>query len=74
MVRSLDSSQLLGRTREASYDWSDVISTAWVGEDGDELRIDLASAPRALVFSGVRGDLERLAATARNRRESGATA
>jgi hypothetical protein len=64
VVRSLDSSQLLGRTREAVYAWSDVVATAWVGEDGDELRLNFARAPRALVFSGLKRDLDALAAAA----------
>ena len=57
-VRSLDSSQLLGRTREVTYAWADVRVVAWVGENSDELRLDFAHAPRSLVFSGRRSDLE----------------
>jgi hypothetical protein len=59
-VRSLDSSQLLGRTREAICAWTDVRTTAWVGENGDELRLDFTRTPRALVFSGLRRDLDAL--------------
>jgi hypothetical protein len=63
-VRSLDSSQLLGRTREATCAWTEVRATSWVGDGSDELRIDFNASPRALVFSGARRDLEILAAAA----------
>lgn len=62
VVRSVDSSQILGRRREVGYGWDEVRSTAWVGKSGDQLRLDFATAPRALVFSGTRRDLETLAA------------
>jgi hypothetical protein len=68
VVRSLDSSQLLGPSREVLYPWTDVVDTAWVGEDSDELRINFARAPRALVFSGIRRDLDALAAAVQARR------
>jgi hypothetical protein len=64
VVRSVDSSQLLGRTREVAVAWTDVQAAAWVGEDGDELRLDFVRAPRALVFAGTRRDLEALHAAA----------
>lgn len=70
VLRSIDSSQLLGRTREATFRWSDVRALQWVGEDHDELRVDFARTPRALVFSGGRRDLTALHAAITQRRGS----
>ena len=60
LVRSVDSSQLLGRTREAIYPWAEVRASRWLGDSEDQLRLDFTSAPRALVFSGAKRELAAL--------------
>ncbi len=64
VLRSVDSSRLLGASREVSYTWDEVRGATWVGRQPQELRLDFDALPKALVFAGARRGLEMLATAA----------
>lgn len=68
VLRSIDSSQLLGRTREVAYAWEEVRAARWLGREGGALRIDFRASPPALVFEGAPKNLAVLAAAAQGPR------